>query len=131
MSPSVPPARWENFDRKTRDSVIARELRKAGLSPAEGSALDQLLSRVLSGRAIGGKDFKFMKSEGLWEVRFSGDGRRLFRLLYSRESNGVLVLVALRFTPKKSDRLSRADFRTARERLAQWRAATTQQSEEE
>lgn len=116
-------AAWEFFDGRSADSVIVREIRKARLSKAESAALDRLLESIALGAAVAGRDYKHLKAEGLWEVRFAGDGKRIFRLLYSPEAGPAgkrLVLVGLRFVPKKSDRLARQVFETARSRLRQW-----------
>lgn len=111
---------WEFFD--TADlthSAITRELKGARLTPREEVRLNTLLERVVSGTAIPTKDFKHLDGE-LWEVRFHGD-RRIFRLLYSPQPNGTLVLVALRFLAKKSQKTPRQELRTARKRLESWK----------
>jgi len=55
----------------------------------------------------------------LYELRFFGD-RRSFRLLFAKRGGGKLVLVALFFTAKKSQKLKATDFATAQRRLADW-----------
>lgn len=122
MTESVPTgAQWVYFDRKGADSRIAKEIKGCRLSDYELARLAALLERVASGRARSGADIKYLKGEGLWEVRFLAD-KRTFRLLYSPEGPGTLVLVALVFVPKKSQRLPKSVFDTARHRLESWRA---------
>lgn len=115
-------AEWVFFDGDPQRSRVVKEIRGCKLSNREAARLDGLMDRVANGMAIPGSDIKHLKVEGLWEVRFRGE-KRIFRLLYSPESDGRLVLVALRFTAKTSQKLPQHVFESARERLRRWRRA--------
>ena len=115
-------AKWEYFDSpELAESKVTREITRAKLSQPELIRLDALLTRIAEGKGIPQKDFKYLEAESLWEVRFQAD-KRTFRLLYSRESSGTLVLVALHFLPKKQNKLPKQAFTTARARLKVWRS---------
>ncbi len=118
-------AEWVPFD--TPDlgkSRIGKEIRRLGLSSSEGTRLEVLLERIADGRATPNKDFKHLKAEGLWEVRFAA-AKSEVRILYSpqhpRGGPEKLVLVSLTVVKKKSRKLSKVTFVTARQRLDRWR----------
>ena len=111
---------WEYFDSPVlTESRLLKEMQKAHLTRSDLIALDRLMDRVAAGTAVPDGDFKHLRVEGLWELRLKVD-RRSFRLLYSREGGTKFVMVALHFVPKKSQKLPRHTFETARKRLKSW-----------
>lgn len=119
-------ASWEFFDSPTLDdSRLRREILGLKLSKRDLVRLDALMGRLADGRAIAQKDYKHLKAEELWELRFQAH-RKQVRLLYSKEKRlggerDILVLVGLAIVPKKSAKLPRNVFRMARDRRSIWR----------
>ena len=111
---------WVFFDSPSlNNSKVLDEIRAARLSKRETVALDELLKRIADGRAIPGKDFKPLPAQKLHEVRFRAN-KRIFRLLYSKEQEETLVLVALVFVGKKAQKLPEHVFKKARQRVRIW-----------
>ena len=107
--------------------VVADEVRDT--LPAKGperalEAWNRLLTMVRDGSAVPGKDFKQLKGTALLEARLSWGGQQM-RLLYSKTSDGQLVLLGLCAFKKKSQKTPKQQIETAEARLADWKRRHT------
>ncbi|HTO01645.1 MAG TPA: type II toxin-antitoxin system RelE/ParE family toxin [Microthrixaceae bacterium] len=110
---------WEHFTAESGADPIKKAISKAKLSRREAAGLVNILERVARNEALPG-DVKQLRGR-IWEVRLSGDGTRIFRLLYARSSSDAhLVLLGLQFFQKKSAKCPPADIKRAEKRLAEW-----------
>ncbi|WP_328582653.1 type II toxin-antitoxin system RelE/ParE family toxin [Streptomyces sp. NBC_00370] len=96
---------------------IRKEMDKCKLSKTELAKLRTLMERVRANRTLPG-DVKSLGG-GILEIRLDGD-RRIFRLLYAEEADGLLLL-ALGFFQKKSQATPPTRKLTAVMRLRDWR----------
>lgn len=108
---------WILYSSTAGRAVVESEIQGCALSADELGALQRMLDRIESGRALK-KDTKYLKQHKVFEARLDGD-RRIFRLLFVKRRNNT-VLVGLYFTAKKSDKLPKAVFATTSKRLADW-----------
>jgi len=92
--PPEPTAVW----RKTPRQVVS-EIKKAKLTPDEGTKLALLMTRFASGRTLRADHRRL--SGGVEELRLQGH-RRTFRLYFARIDGG-LALLPLHFKIKKVD----------------------------
>jgi phage-related protein len=112
------PSTWELVQAAGAQSPVEREIRKAKLNRTERAHLQELLDRIAAGRALPRDTTRIVGHHALMEARLDGN-HRIFRLIYAPLANGSRVLLALLFTPKKSERLSPPDFKEAERRLKQ------------
>ncbi|MED7954331.1 MULTISPECIES: type II toxin-antitoxin system RelE/ParE family toxin [unclassified Streptomyces] len=108
---------WAFYQGVDGSAPVQKELQKADLAPHERARLFVLLNRVKERQTLPG-DVKDL-GDDLLEVRLTGD-HRTFRLLYAEESGG-LVLLALSFFQKKSQKTPSNERGTASKRLREWR----------
>ncbi|MEV6975196.1 type II toxin-antitoxin system RelE/ParE family toxin [Kitasatospora sp. NPDC093806] len=108
---------WSFYQGADGSAPVQKELQKADLAPHERARLFVLLNRVKDRQTLPG-DVKDLGGD-LLEVRLTGD-HRTFRLLYAEESAG-LVLLALSFFQKKSQKTPSNERSAAARRLREWR----------
>jgi len=109
---------WLYYESDTGAEPIIREMKKSQITDAEAVRLQVLLDRVATGDALPA-DTAQVRGE-IWEVRFSGDNRRIFRLLYATVGRDRLLL-GLHFFKKKTRTTPPASIKLAKKRLADWR----------
>jgi phage-related protein len=108
---------WDFYRTKDGACPVEKELEKCKLTRAEQAKLYVVMDRVQTRRTLSG-DVKSLGGD-LLEVRVSGD-RRIFRLLYVEQSEGLLLL-GLVFFQKKTQATPPAVKLKAKRRLTDWR----------
>ncbi|MEV7777416.1 type II toxin-antitoxin system RelE/ParE family toxin [Kitasatospora sp. NPDC088351] len=108
---------WAFYEGADGSAPVNKELEKAGLARYELTKLAVLMDRVKARQTLPG-DVKNVGHD-LLEVRLTGN-RRIFRLLYAEETDG-LVLLALSFFQKTSRKAPPNELDTAERRLKEWR----------
>lgn len=108
---------WDFYRTKDGACPVEKELEKCKLTGSERAKLLVLMERVQTRRTLPG-DVKPLGGD-LLEVRLSGD-RRIFRLLYVEQADGLLLL-GLVFFQKKTQATPPAFKRKAKRRLADWK----------
>ncbi|WP_327680831.1 type II toxin-antitoxin system RelE/ParE family toxin [Kitasatospora sp. NBC_00458] len=111
---------WSLYQGADGSAPVQKELQKADLAPHERAKLFVLMNRVKDRQTLPG-DVKDLGS-GILEVRLTGD-HRTFRLLYAEQAGG-LVLLALSFFQKKSQKTPSNELGAASKRLREWRNRT-------
>ncbi|MEV7219916.1 type II toxin-antitoxin system RelE/ParE family toxin [Streptomyces sp. NPDC093681] len=112
---------WDFYRTNGGASPVQKELAKCKLTKSEQARLKMLMDRVKRGATLPG-DVKSIGKD-LLEVRLDGD-RRIFRLVYAEEEDGLLLL-GLTFFQKKSQATPLTVKRTASKRLKDWRERST------
>ncbi|MFF1903190.1 type II toxin-antitoxin system RelE/ParE family toxin [Kitasatospora sp. NPDC058218] len=112
---------WSFYEGVDGSTPLVKDLQKARLATHERARLFVLMNRVKQRQTLPG-DVKDLGND-LLEVRLTGD-HRTFRLLYAEESEG-LVLLALSFFQKKSQKTPPNERGAAERRLKEWRNRTT------
>ncbi|MBV2151904.1 type II toxin-antitoxin system RelE/ParE family toxin [Kitasatospora sp. SUK 42] len=108
---------WAFYEGADGSTPVRKDLEKARLASHETTKLAALMRRVQDRQTLPG-DVKDLGND-LLEVRLTGN-RRIFRLLYAEEAGG-LVLLALCFFQKKSQKTPPNERDTAERRLKDWR----------
>ncbi|MFE5583954.1 type II toxin-antitoxin system RelE/ParE family toxin [Kitasatospora sp. NPDC056531] len=108
---------WAFYEGADGSTPVRKELDRARLAPHEQAKLYVLMQRVKDRQTLPG-DVKDLGND-LLEVRLTGS-HRIFRLLYAEEADG-LVLLALSFFQKKSQKTPSNERGTAERRLKEWR----------
>ncbi|WP_455359052.1 type II toxin-antitoxin system RelE/ParE family toxin [Streptomyces sp. SYSU K21746] len=108
---------WDFYTTEGGACPIKKELAKCKLTRTEQAKLRTLMERVRLNQTLPG-DVKSLGGD-LLEIRLDGD-HRIFRLLYSEESSGLLLL-GLSFFQKKSQATPPGRKLTANHRLKEWR----------
>ncbi|MFD8967447.1 type II toxin-antitoxin system RelE/ParE family toxin [Streptomyces sp. NPDC059568] len=108
---------WDFYTTEGGASPIKKELAKCKLTRAEQAKLRTLMERVRLNQTLAG-DVKSLGGDIL-EIRLDGD-HRIFRLLYSEERDGLLLL-GLSFFQKKTQATPPGRKLTANRRLKDWR----------
>ena len=109
---------WEFYTSPSGRSPVRDEIAKAKLSKQEADSFAALLERYAQGQSFA-RDVKYLKQYALYELRLAAD-RRSFRLLFVRRHDDCLVLLALEFAEKKSDKLPALAFERAIQRRNVW-----------
>ncbi|MEV5423151.1 type II toxin-antitoxin system RelE/ParE family toxin [Streptomyces cellulosae] len=112
---------WDFYRTDGGASPVQKELAKCKLTDTEKARLKVLMDRVQRGATLPG-DVKSLGKD-LLEVRLDGN-RRIFRLIYAEEQDGLLLL-GLTFFQKKSQATPLTVKRTASKRLKDWRERST------
>ena len=110
--------RWEFYASPSGRSPVRDEIAKAKLSKQEANSLVKLLARCAEDRSFA-RDVKYLKQFGLYELRLAAD-HRSFRLLFVRRRSGGLILLALVFAEKRSDKLAPPILEKAVQRRDAW-----------
>ncbi len=108
---------WSMYTTEVGACPIQKDMAKCKLTKTELAKLRTLMKRVQLNRTLPG-DVKSLGG-GILEIRLDGD-RRIFRLLYSEEDDGLLLL-GLSFFQKKSQATPPTRKLTAVMRLKDWR----------
>ncbi|WP_329489671.1 type II toxin-antitoxin system RelE/ParE family toxin [Kitasatospora sp. NBC_01246] len=108
---------WSFYEGADGSTPLVKDLQKARLASHERARLFVLMNRVKERQTLPG-DVKDLGND-LLEVRLTGD-HRTFRLLFAEEGEG-LVLLALSFFQKKSQKTPPNERGAAERRLREWR----------
>ncbi|MGW3299187.1 type II toxin-antitoxin system RelE/ParE family toxin [Streptomyces rubiginosohelvolus] len=108
---------WDFYRTDSGACPVQRELKKCKLTTEEQAKLKVLMQRVIDNKTLPG-DVKSLGGD-LLEVRLDGD-HRIFRLVYSEVSGGLLLL-GLMFFQKKTQATPLTVKRSATRRLKDWR----------
>ena len=109
---------WEYYTSAGGRSPVRDEIAKAKLSKKEAESLAKLLTRYAQRRSFA-RDVKHLKQHDLYELRLAAD-HRSFRIIFVRGRKGGLIILALVFVEKKSDKLPPTVFEKAIQRRDRW-----------